>query len=169
MSGPTLIEPAQPEDAAAVLAVHCAAVHQTAAPFYPENVINGWARLPIDDERIERVRQKWIEDPDRRMIVAKQNDQVVGFGFVDRMGQLQGLYVHPDYGRQGIGANILATLEQIAISLGVLSLQVNAAVNAERFYSKQGFDVVEYSMHQLASGQEMACVKMQKILSLNLP
>lgn len=34
------LEPAQPEDAAAILEIHAAAVHQTAAPYYSEEVIN---------------------------------------------------------------------------------------------------------------------------------
>ncbi|NJR62123.1 MAG: GNAT family N-acetyltransferase [Cyanobacteria bacterium CRU_2_1] len=160
------LQPAQPEDAAAILEVHCAAVHQTAAPFYPAYVINSWARLPIENDRVERVKQKWIENSDRRTIVAKHSNQVVGYGCVDTTGEIQGLYVHPDYGRQGIGAGILAVLEQIAISFTLPSLQVDAALNAEAFYCKQGFDVTEYSTHRLASGQEMACAKMQKILKL---
>jgi putative acetyltransferase len=162
------IEPAQPEDAAVILAVHCAAVHQTAAPFYPDYVINGWARLPIDSDRIKRVKQKWIKNSDRQTAVAKQNDRAVGYGCLDKIGKLQGLYVHPEYGRQGIGASILTVLEEIAISLDLSSLRVNASLNAEAFYYKQGFDVIEYSTHRLALGQEMACIKMQKILHLEI-
>jgi len=163
------LQPAQPEDAAAILEVHSAAVHRTAAAFYPAYIINSWARLPIEPDRVERVKQKWIKNPDRRTIVAKQKNQVVGYGCIDTTGEIQGLYVHPDYGRKGIGSGILAVLEQIAISLSILSLQVNAALNAEAFYRKQGFDVIEYSTHQLTSGQVMDCVKMQKSLSLVKP
>jgi putative acetyltransferase len=167
MSDQIQLEPAQPEDAAAVLNIHCAAVHQTAAPFYPENVINRWARLPIDSDRIKRVGRKWIENPDRRMIVAKQNHQVLGFGFMDMQGQVQGLYVHPEYGRRGIGTRILAALEQTARLLRISVLKVDAAINAEAFYIKQEFSVIEYATHQLSSGQEMACIKMKKNLSLD--
>jgi putative acetyltransferase len=167
MSNQIQLEPAQPEDAAAVVKIHCAAVHQTAAPFYPENIINSWARLPIDSDRIKRIGRKWIENPDRHMIVAKQNHQIIGFGFIDIQGQVQGLYIHPDYSRRGIGTRILAALEQTAQSLRISVLKVDAAINAEAFYAKQGFSVIEYATHQLSSGQEMACVKMQKILSLD--
>jgi hypothetical protein len=60
----TKIELARTKDAAAVLEVHTAAVHQTASPYYPQEIINSWARLPITNERIERVKQRWIENPD---------------------------------------------------------------------------------------------------------
>jgi len=80
----TEIEPARPEDAAAILEIHAAAVHQTAAPYYSEEVINSWASLPITSERIERVKQEWIENPDHQIVVAKQSSQIVGFGFIDK-------------------------------------------------------------------------------------
>jgi putative acetyltransferase len=160
------LEPAQPEDATAILAIHAAAVHQTAAPYYSEEVINSWSRLPITNDRIERVKQKWIENPNHRIIVARQNHETVGFGMIDKNNELQGLYVHPDFGRCGIGAKVLAVLEQAAALLGLSYLKTNASINAEAFYRKQGFEVIEYGLHPLASGQEMACVKMRKTLRI---
>lgn len=157
------IELAQPKDAAAIAEIHYAAVHQTARSFYPEEVINAWSR-PVNPDRIERIKQRWIENPDHRIVVAKQNNQIVGFGFIDKSSELQGLYVHPNFGRCGIGARILAVLEQEAILLGLAYLQADASINAEAFYSNQGFGVTEYGTHRLASGQEMACVKMRKTL-----
>ena len=140
-------------------------MHQTAAPYYSEEVINSWARLPITSERIERVKQKWIENPDHQIVVAKQSSQIVGFGFIDKSNELQGLYVHPNCGRCGVGAKILVVLEREALLSGFSYLQVDASINAEAFYKKQGFEAVEYGTHRLASGQEMACVKMQKTLA----
>lgn len=130
------IEPARPEDAAVILEIHAAAVHQTAAPYYTEEVINNWARLPITLERIKRVKQRWLEDPNRRVVVAKKSSQIVGFGFINKNNELQGLFVHPDFGRRGVGAKILAVLEQEALSLRLSYLEVDASINAEAFYSK---------------------------------
>lgn len=166
MNSQIRIESAQPEDAAALLEIHAAAVHQTAAPYYSEEVIHSWSRLPITSDRIERVKQRWIENPDHRIVVAKQDNQAVGFGMIDKNNELQGLYVHPDFGRCGIGAKILAALEQEAALLGLSYLKADASINAEAFYSKQGFEVIEYGTHRLASGQEMACVKMRKTLGI---
>ncbi|MBI4784513.1 MAG: GNAT family N-acetyltransferase [Oscillatoriophycideae cyanobacterium NC_groundwater_1537_Pr4_S-0.65um_50_18] len=163
------IEPAHPDDAAVMLAVHADAVHQTAAPFYPAEVIQSWAPLPITSDRIQRVEQKWILNPEHRTVVSKHNGQVVGFGFIDKNSELQGLYVHPSWGRRGIAAKILAVLEQEAISLGLLGLQVDASINAEAFYSKQGFETIAHATYRLGSGQEMACVKMRKTLDVDHP
>ncbi len=166
MDDPIRLEPAQPEDAAAILEIHAAAVHQTAAPYYSAEVINSWSRLPITSDRIERVKQKWIKNPDRRVIVARQNNDTVGFGMVDKNNELQGVYVHPDFGRCGIGAKILAVLEQEAALMELSYLKADASINAEAFYRKQGFEVIEYAIHRLASGQEMTCVKMRKTLEI---
>lgn len=166
MNGQIRIEPAQPEDAAALLEIHAAAVHQTAASYYSEEVINSWSRLPITSDRVEHIQQKWIKNSDLRVIVAKQNNNTVGFGMIHKENELQGLYVHPDFGRCGIGSKILAVLEQEAVLLGLSYLKVNASLNAEAFYRRQSFEVIEYGIHRLASGQEMPYVKMQKTLKI---
>jgi putative acetyltransferase len=158
------IELAQIQDAAAIAKIHYAAVHQTARSFYPEEVINGWSS-PVNDERIEEIKRT-IENSDEWMLVARQNDLIVGFGsIVPLHNELRGLYVHPSFGRRRIGARILIVLEHEARSLGLLYLQVDASINAEAFYRRYGFEIIEYASHQLFSGHEMACVKMQKMLN----
>jgi putative acetyltransferase len=158
------IELAQPEDAAAIAEIHYAAVHQTARSFYPEGVINDWSR-PINLDRIERIKGA-IENPDEWMIVARQDNLTVGFGSIVSEGnELRSLYVYPSFGRRGIGARILIELEHEARSLELPCLQMDASINAEAFYCKHGFEIVEHATHKLASGQEMACVKMRKVLN----
>lgn len=152
-------------DAKALLEIHAAAVHQTAASAYSPDILDQWARRPITCDRIDRIRQGWIENPENRMVVARCDGRVVGFGFIAKDSELQGLYVHPDYGRRGIGASIFAALEQEAIGLGLSHLKVSASLNAEAFYRKQGFEVIGCGVHRLGSGQEIACVKMRKSLS----
>jgi putative acetyltransferase len=158
------IELAQAQDAEAIVEVHHAAVHQTAKSFYSEEVINSWSR-PISNDRVERIKQV-VEDSDEWMIVARQNNQVVGFGsIVAKDNELRALYVHPSFGRCGVGARILTVLEQEARLLGLPYLQMDASINAESFYRQQGFEIIEYATHQLTSGQEMACVRMRKVLN----
>jgi hypothetical protein len=40
-----------------------------------------------------------------------------------------------------------------------------ASINAEAFYARHGFAVVERGTHRLHSGVEMACVRMRKALA----
>jgi putative acetyltransferase len=158
------IEPAAEQDIAAIMEIHYAAVHQTAQSFYPEEVIDAWSP-PVDNERMNRVKRA-IANPDEWLIVAKQNNRIVGFGSIaPKDNQLRALYVHPNFGRSGIGARILTALEHEARSLGLSYLQLDASLNAEPFYRKHGFERIEYATYPLASGQEMACVKMRKTLN----
>jgi putative acetyltransferase len=158
------IELAQAQDAAAIVEVHHAAVHQTARSFYSEEVVNAWSS-PLDNDQINRIEQI-VENPDVWLIVAKQNNLIVGFGSITpKDNKLRALYVHPSFGRCGIGTKILTALEHEARLLELPYLQMDASINAESFYRKHGFEVIEYATHQLASGQEMACVKMQKVLN----
>ena len=47
---------------------------------------------------------------------------------------------------------------------GLLQLHMNASLNAEAFYRRAGYEVLEYGIHRLDTGLEMACVKMKKVL-----
>ena len=158
------IELAKKQDAAAIIEIHYAAVHQTARSSYSEEVVNVWSP-PLNSDQIDRIEQA-VENPEVWLIVAKQNDLIVGFGSISpKDNKLLTLYVHPSVGRRGIGARILTALEHEARSLGLSYLQMDASINAESFYRQHGFEIIEYATYQLASGQEMACVKMRKTLN----
>ena len=160
------IGPAHPDDAADLLKIHAAAVHQTAAPFYSQAIIHGWSRLSFTPERVDKVRERWIEDPELYTVVARHGDRPVGFGLISNRSELGALYVHPDFGRRGIGGRLIAALEQAALARGLSYLTANASLNAKAFYQKQGFEVLGPATFRLASGLEMACVKIRKDLYL---
>lgn len=156
-----LISKAETEDAEPILQAHFAAVHQTAAAFYSEEIVQNWS-CPITDEKIERIRRA-ISSQDEFFIVARQGAEVVEFGsIVPRNDELRSLYIHPKVGRRRIGSQILQILEKTAISEGRSLLKVDASVNAELFYAKHGFEIVERGTHCLHSGHEMACIKMRE-------
>jgi putative acetyltransferase len=154
---------ARAEDAEGIVRVHFAAVHNTAAPFYPDEVIQNWSR-PVSEERVQGMRQV-IAQSEEIVVVARVDDAIAGFGsIVPANNELRAVYVHPDYGAQGIGGAILSTLEEIARAKGMPLLEMSASVNAESFYRKHGFQVIERTSHQLSSGHQMACVRMRKVL-----
>jgi putative acetyltransferase len=157
------LRPARKDDAAALSRVHFAAVHRTAAPFYSAEVIDGWSPTP-DERRMEQFRRA-ISGTEELFLVAERDGEIVGFGsIVPAGGELRAVYVDPDAGRTGIGTAILQGLERMAIEAGVRTLSMDASVNAEAFYSRHGFQILERSSHQLGQGPRMACVKMCKSL-----
>jgi GNAT superfamily N-acetyltransferase len=159
------IRPATASDAVAIIALHFAAVHETAAAFYSREVLDTWSSLP-DEARYQQIRDA-IAKGDELFVVAQDASGVVGFGSImPRLEELHAVYVHPKAGRRGIGSRILIQLERLALDRGVLQLQMDASVNAEAFYQRAGYEIVGRGVHRLKRGLEMACVKMKKRLSL---
>ena len=76
-------EPAAPKDAAAILKIHSAAIRQTAASYYSEDIINSWAR-PVTCDRIEQTRKQWIENPDHRMVWQNATTQLLALALSTR-------------------------------------------------------------------------------------
>jgi N-acetylglutamate synthase-like GNAT family acetyltransferase len=100
------------------------------------------------------------------ILVAEIDGRVAGFGsIVPKNRELRAVYVHPEHGRVGIGGRILAELETLARKHGMSELAMDASLNAEDFYAKRGFAVVEKGEHVLRGGARMSCVKMRKALT----
>jgi putative acetyltransferase len=158
------IRPAFEVDAEAMSHIHFEAVHRTAAPFYPNEVIDEWSPVP-DALRIDQFRRAICGGEELFLAAEHDRGDVVGFGsIVPSAAELRAVYVHPDAGRSGIGSAILEGLERLAIENGVFALRMDASVNAEAFYLRHGYELVERSSHQLGRGPRMACVKMRKFL-----
>ena len=152
-------------NAEAIVSVHFAAVHGTAAGRYPPDVLAAWSP-PVTPERVERMRQA-ILSPALRVVVARLGGTVVGFGSLFAEGGEWSLYVRPEAGRQGVGAALFGALEEQAVRAGLTYLEMDASLNAEAFYIRHGFIVLGYGTRRLQSGVEMACVRMQKTLGGN--
>ena len=143
--------------------MHFEAVRRTASPFYPVEVIESWARVP-DDGRYAQIRSA-ISGSDELCLVAERGGEVVGFGsIVPSLSELRAVYVRPDVGRCGVGGAILRDLERMALAQGLTELHMDASLNAEAFYLRHGYQVVDRGIHPMSGGGQMACVKMRKIL-----
>ncbi|HEY7091315.1 MAG TPA: GNAT family N-acetyltransferase [Tepidisphaeraceae bacterium] len=160
---PIKLRPAIAGDAESIARVHFAAVHQTAAAFYPLEVLSSWSP-PADHNRVERIAQT-IAAGEEVFVVCEVKGVVRGFGsIVPKSSELRAVYVDPEFTHQRIGSAITHHLEDLAASRGVKELTMDASVNAEEFYRKLGYTVVERGLHRLPSGLQMACAKMSKTL-----
>jgi putative acetyltransferase len=158
------VRPAVSADAVAIIDVHFAAVHRTASTFYSSEVLDNWSPQP-NEARYQQMREI-IAGDEELVLVAEDASGVVAFGsIVPRLRELRAVYVHPNTGRRGVGSQVLAALERLALERGIPQLQMVASVNAEAFYRRAGYEVVESGTHRLRAGQEMACVKMAKHLA----
>lgn len=160
-----VVRPAVAADAAAIVAVHHAAVHRSAAAAYPRETLDAWSGPP-GEARFRRMREV-IEEGDELVLVAEvEGSRIVGFGAViPRLEELRSLYVDPDAGGRGVGTRLLAALERLAVERGLARLTLNSSVNAEGFYRRAGYATVERGVHRLGSGHELACVRMVKAMA----
>jgi putative acetyltransferase len=155
-------------DAEAILRAHYAAVHETAAKDYPQEILDEWSTT-VGRERIEKFEKQLRENPDKEIVVVAEGDgQIVGFGaIVPANKELRAVYVSPHAGGKGLGTAILQFFEDAARKLDVPELNLDSSLTAEDFYVKQGYTVVRRGKHKLRFGNVMDCVHMKKELGKN--
>ena len=153
-----------PDDAAAMVDVHFAAVHAVAHEYYPEQLLHAWS--PVPDDRRRAWLAEVIASPATLSCLAESSGhEVLGFGFVDtESGVLKALYVHPKATGRGLGKGLLLHLENQCASLGLTALTLNASYNAERFYRNNGYTALGPSIQMLGNGESMGAVSMVKSL-----
>ena len=68
----------------------------------------------------------------RHLFVAERADEIVGFGQFDpARGEVEACYVSPDVVGHGVGADLLARMEEDARAAGHTFVRLNATLNAE--------------------------------------
>jgi len=73
----------------------------------------------------------------RPSFVAEVRGELAGFYQLDIAGsqaELEHLWIHPRFMRQGVGSSLLAHAAQYLAHRGIASLQIDSDPNAERFY-----------------------------------
>lgn len=79
----------------------------------------------------------------REFILVAEVDNVI-VGWSSLLGpRISGLYVHPQFVRQGIGTQLLQALETKAISCKHRTLKVAASLTAKTFYQNHGYQILD--------------------------
>lgn len=108
-------------------------VHTVNAKDYTEEQLDVWATGQVDLE-------KWNQSlQEHYSIVASENEVIVGFGDIDKMGYLDRLFVHADYQGKGIATAICNQLEQVVQG----DITTHASITAKPFFEKRGYKVVK--------------------------
>lgn len=155
------IRPYREEDVKAFAEIHYDAVHELAKEYYSEDILEAWSPK-VDEERISRVRES--ADQETR-IMAEADGQPIGLGcIVPQLSELRACYVTSLFTGKGVGRKILQTLENIALNQGCVELSLDSSLNAKDFYEKNGYTVIEKSIHMLSAGVTIECYKMKKKL-----
>ena len=86
----------------------------------------------------------------QEIYVAIEEDKVVGTGGLANFGSYESpsyygvtIFVAPEHHRQGIGKQLMKAVEAKAIELGAEKITVRAAIGAQKFYEKLGYQYFE--------------------------
>lgn len=158
MTGILTIRPAVDSDVHGIWSVHAAAIATTCAGHYAPEVIEAW---------IERLKPESYRGVVRRggVVVAEYESGTVGFGQIDvANAEIQAVYVSPDAQGHGVGAALLAHLENLAEREGLRHLTLKATINAEPFYLARGWRSLGCDLHKITQEIGLHCVAMEKHL-----
>ena len=146
-------------DAEAVWRVHTTSIRGLCVGWYTDHEIGVWIGRLIP-EAYRRAIEAHV------MVVAERDGAAVGFGELDlQRGEIVAVYVVPEAVRTGVGAELLAHLEETARGAGMAQLTLCASLNAEAFYARHGWRAGGREKHRLTPGVAVDCVRMDKALA----
>jgi N-acetylglutamate synthase-like GNAT family acetyltransferase len=148
----------RPEDAAAVCQIHIDAVRQLCTPAYLPEHIEAWVGK-LTPAIYEQVIAEWGE----MMFVAEKAGVIVGCSALSG-NEVRAVYVSPLHTRQGIGTLLMHVLEKEALAQHISKLRLTASLNAELFYQKHGYQIIERSWYTLPCDTKIPCIYMEKYI-----
>jgi len=124
---------------------------------YDNQQIEAWSSS-VDNK------QRWDEMITKQFIlVAQDQNKIVGFATLDNGNYFDFLYVHKDHQRQGIAQRLLDDIEAEARRLKQTVLTSDVSKTAKPFFEKNGFKTIEEQTN-ISQGVEITNFKMIKQL-----
>jgi putative acetyltransferase len=127
------LRPGTPDDGAALMAVHRAAILGLGGEAYTKAELESWA-AGLKPEGYaaamaggETFLLAWARDGALAAFASYEADRVVGF------------YVHPDWARCGLGTLLLARAEAAIIAAGHRTILIESSMSGLPFYRARGY------------------------------
>ncbi len=129
---------------------------------------------PVADYSLEQL-AAWAPDPpdvdhwrrrlsERTVFVAENGSEIVGFATFEPDGNLDYVYAHRRFQRQGVASALFQRIEQEAISRGVTRIFTDASITARPFFERAGFRMIA-SQRIKHRGISFINYRMEKFLS----
>ncbi|HEX3053615.1 MAG TPA: GNAT family N-acetyltransferase [Aggregatilineaceae bacterium] len=134
-----VIRTATRDNAPLIYAIHKASLTILCTTHYSPDILQRWFAT--------KTVEGYYPALDRgEMFMCECRDAIAGFGHAVP-GEIEGIFVHPDFAGQGVGASLL----DYAVARARLGhsgpIKVVATLNAQSFYEKHGFSPVkQYSI-----------------------
>jgi len=134
-------------------------IHTTVKTCYPAIYPPEVIEFFIQHHSLEEISRRAISGV---VLVLVSEGFILATGFLAD-GELGGVYVHPDYQRQGLGTLIVKRLLEIACREKLNSIWLDATPIAKPMYDKLGFELIS-NMVQYVGDVPLHYFKMEKIL-----
>jgi GNAT superfamily N-acetyltransferase len=132
------IRPLRPGDLDLVGALQEASIRALGASTYSPAQLEAWARFGWQDRHT-------LVHEGGTFFVAEQSDRIVGVGgwssdsLAAELAWLRYVFVHPDHAGQGVGRQLVETIEASARRQGKCTFRVWSSLNATGFYGALGY------------------------------
>ncbi len=164
-----------PKDVAQVAAVFDASVMEGAQEYYSLTERIAWAQHQGE----ARSESYWLTKlEDTTTWVAQEDGQLVGFinlrlhsdeEFQAIVGEVDCLFVHPEYSRAGVATQLYFTLLEEVKRRSLKKLTVEASYQARPFFEKQGFNCIRRNeMRRYLTPEDKLSDKAQVLVNFSL-
>jgi GNAT superfamily N-acetyltransferase len=152
------IRKARHKDRESIWNVHLRAIQEVCSSHYSQKEIEDWSEV---------LKPTRYNEPIKRgsFYVAVDDNAIVGFGNLNQeSGEIEAVYVAPEYVRRGVGREILKALESVARDVGLTVLRLSSSLNAVQFYENAGYRRQKQKSYLLPR-EMVACLPMVKELA----
>ncbi|OBT11614.1 hypothetical protein A9267_03025 [Shewanella sp. UCD-FRSSP16_17] len=126
--------------------------------YYPNEVIEPWLNGALPEG--------FASEIESHFYVALQGNNIIGLGaFSYSENKIYAIFVKPEFMGKGVGKQIMAFLEALALESNIKTVYLDSTLNAAPFYRSLGYvgdTVIKYNNPR---GFVMDCVAMQKSLT----
>lgn len=131
------IRPATLEDIPEITSIFRNTITHINKKHYSEKQINAWASGADDIAEWEKRIQKLY------FIVAEIDSNIVGFAYLKNGNYFDGLFVHKDMQRQGIGSKLLRIIESQVMMNDFEVLKSDVSKTALPFFDNKYFEIIK--------------------------
>lgn len=129
-------------DLHAVMDLFYVTVHEVNKNDYSEEQLDAIAPKDANEYHWEKSLEK------NHTIVVEEDDKLIAFGNIGKIGYLDRLYVHPDYLRKGIASKLVEELEEYAKKHGSHVINVTSSITSKAFFESKGYAVIEEQINE---------------------
>jgi putative acetyltransferase len=149
------IRRAKQVDKGAIWQVHIRSIREVCKTHYSERELQMWTEVLKPDRYAEQIGKG-------PFYVAVEDETIIAFGNLNKKsGEIEALYVDPEYVRRGVGIKILQALENEALDSGLKRLCLTSSLNAVGFYEMAGYRP-QKQKRWLLPCEMVVCVTMAK-------